>query len=84
MKSKQNFQIVIMKNYRPGWTQFFLTTLLFMLGHTSGYATNQPAEPGLTLLDPAPKEVIYLAQSSSGEQPEEEIIEEEEEEPDCD
>jgi hypothetical protein len=77
---------MIIRNYRPDWTQTLLLVLLFVLGPTSSYAINNLNESSLTLLDPAPKEVIYLAQSSSGEEPEKEIVEEEEdeEEPECD
>ena len=74
------------RNYRPDWTQTLLLVLLFVLGHTSSYAINNLNESSLTLFDPAPKEVIYLAQSSSGEEPVKKIEEEEEdeEEPECD
>jgi len=78
-----------MKNFRPGWTQTLLLALLFVLGHTSSYATNHLNDSSLTLFDPAPKEVIYLAQASGDDEPkkkvlEEEEEEEEEEEPECD
>ena len=72
------------RNYRPDWTQILLLVLLFVLGHTSSYAINNLNESSLTLLDPAPREVIYLAQSSIDEDPNQNIEEEEEEEPDCD
>jgi len=77
---------MIIRNYRPDWIQTLLLVLLFVLGQTSSYAINNLNESSLTLFDPAPKEVIYLAQSSSGEEPKKEIIEEEEEEeePECD
>ncbi len=78
---------MFIRNYRPDWTQTLLLVLLFVLGHTSSYAITNLNEPGLTLFDPAPKQVIYLAQSSSGEETEkiiEEEEEEEEEEPECD
>ena len=75
------------RNYRPDWTQTLLLVLLFVLGHTGSYAINNLNESSLTLFDPAPKQVIYLAQSSSGEDTEKIIVEEEEEEeeePECD
>jgi hypothetical protein len=79
---------MFIRNYRPDWTQTLLLVLLFVLGHTSSYAINTLNESSLTLFDQAPKQVIYLAQSSSGEEPVKKIVEEEEEEeeeePECD
>jgi len=77
------------RNYRPDWLQTLLLILLFVLGHTSSYAISNLNESSLTLFNPAPKQVIYLAQSSSGEETENIIVEEEEEEeeeeePECD
>ena len=65
------------RNYRPDWTQTLSLVLLFVLGHTSSYAINNLNESSLTLFNPAPKQVIYLAQSSSGEETEKTIVDEE-------
>lgn len=79
--------------YRKGWIQTLLAALIFVLAYTNGYANNSSALYSLTPHDSAPKEVIYLAQSSSNdgvttdeEDPEKKLLleeEEEEEEPDC-
>ena len=80
---------MIRKFYLSDRVKYILAVLLFALAYTNAYATNNLNGSSLDPYDPAPKEVIYLAQSSGDEEPDKKLIpeeeeEEEEEEPECD
>ena len=76
---------MITKIYQPEWLQVLSAALLFALTVSSGQATVNASQTSLTLSDPVPKNVIYLAQSSTDEELKKKPVtkEEEEEEPDC-
>ena len=74
-----------MNNHQTVYSPIFLFIFLFLVGYAGSSGATPANESSLTLSDPATKQVIHLAQASSGEEKKKILAkEEEEEEPDCD
>ena len=69
-----------LKNKQPHRDRILLVVILLVLGYSNGYAISSPNEKVQVVSEPAPDQIIYIAQSTT----EENSDEEEEEEPDCD